>query len=99
MNETVNSLPCRSEPARHVKINVCGRDVIMELDTGSAHTVISERIWRTLGSKQQLSKAPQLTAYGGYQLQVLELANVFAKFRGEEKISNDISEVRFRATR
>ena len=56
----------------------------LELDTGSANTVVSERVWRSLGAPN-LSTAPRLTAYGGFSIPILGSAQVTAKFKEEEK--------------
>lgn len=53
----------------------------MELYTGSAHTVISERVWEGI-CKPVLSAPPHLNAYGGFTLPVLSSARVTARFRG-----------------
>ena len=68
--DTVNSLTSRRVPAHHVNVEVNIHNIQLELDTGSANTVVSERVWRSLGDPN-LSRAPQLTAYRGFSIPVL----------------------------
>ena len=87
-DSTVNALSSNIWQARHVDIMISGAQIRMELDTGSAHTVVSERVWRTIGSPA-LSTAPQLTDYGGFALPIRGSAQILAKFRQEERSSFD----------
>ena len=82
--ETVNALQNGSQPASHATLDICGKPVRMELDTGSAHTVVNDKIWHEIGAPV-LSSAPKLTAYGGFQLPIKGSAEVSARFQGEEK--------------
>ena len=86
-NDTVNAIGDRTEPARHATLTVQGRQLQMELDTGSAHFVVDERVWKTLGSPK-LTNAPSLTAYGGFSLSVMRQANVEVRFQGEIRTLN-----------
>ena len=70
--------------ARHATLSVMGQQLKMELDTGSAYTVISEYTWHSIGSPA-LNPAPTLTAYGGFPLSVLGQAEVTVQFHGEVK--------------
>ena len=54
----------------------------MELDTGSAHSVVGEQVWKTLGSPI-LTNAPSLTAYGGFPLSLIWQVDVEVGFQGE----------------
>ena len=83
-DDTINSLNGTSEPAKNATLVINGEKLSLELDTGSAHTVICERIWKLLGSPR-LSNPPQLKAYGGFKLPVRGTAQVSARFKGEEK--------------
>ena len=65
-------------------VEVNGHNLQLKLDTGSANTVVSERVWRSLNAPT-LSTAPQLTAYGGFSIQVLGSAQVIAKFKDDVK--------------
>ena len=67
-----------------MNVEVNGHNLQLELDTGSANIVVSERVWRSLGAPN-LSTAPQLTAYGGFSIPVLWSAQVTAKFNKEVK--------------
>ena len=82
--KTDNSLTSSLVPAHHVNVEVNGHNLQLELDTGSANTVVSERVWRSFGAIN-LSTAPQLTAYGGFLIPVLGSAQVTAKFKEKVK--------------
>ena len=71
-------------PAHHVNVELNGHNLQLELHTGSANTVVSERVWRLLGAPN-LSTAPQLTVYGGFSIPVLGSAQVTATFKEEVK--------------
>ena len=80
----VNSLTSPRVPDHHVNVEFNGHNLQLELDTGSANTVVSERVWRSLGVPN-LSTAPQLTAYRKFSIPVFGLAQVTAKFKEEVK--------------
>ena len=82
--ENVNLLTSPRVPAQHVNVEVIGHNVQLELENGSANTVVSERVWRSLCASN-LSTAPQLTTYGAFSIPVLGSAQVTAKFKMEEK--------------
>lgn len=67
-------------PARHVTIQVNSQSLSMELDTGSAHTVNSEAVWKYIG-RPALKTGPRLTAYGGSTLSVVGSARVVVRFK------------------
>ena len=65
-------------------IAVMGQELLIKLDIGSAHSVVSERVWKSLGSPT-LTTAPKLSAYGGFPLSVLGRAIVTVGFQGKTK--------------
>ena len=68
--DTVNEIEGVAVPPLHATITVNGSDLKMELDTGSGHSVVNEQVWRELGFPI-LTPAPKLSAYGGFQFNVL----------------------------
>lgn len=76
-NNTNFAIQNRSEPAFFVQPSVNGSSVNMELDTGSANTVISDKVWHAIG-EPSLNSAPQLPAYGGFKLPVKGSTQVHA---------------------
>ena len=72
---TIKAIGCRADSALQVTITVNNQQLKMELETGSAYTVVDKQIWKLIGSPA-LAKAPSLTAYGGYPLLVLGQAEV-----------------------
>ncbi len=66
----VHSVPASSCSSR-VSINILGQDVPMELDTGAAATVISEAVWKDLGSPALSSCNQIFTAYDGHSISPL----------------------------
>lgn len=76
-DESVNCIQTKNcsvltliEPARNVYVKVTIQLVRIELDSGTTHTVISERIWEGI-RKPVLAAPPNITAYGAFTLPVL----------------------------
>lgn len=81
-NETVNAFQSSSNPATHATVEVCGKRIRMELDTGSTHTVVSDKVWNEIGAPV-LETALKFTAYGLFQLPIKGAADVFVRFQEE----------------
>ena len=82
--EPVNSLTSPRLPAHHVNVKENGHNLQLEFDTGSANTVVSERVWRSLCAPY-LSTPPQIIAYKRFSIPVLGSAQVTAKFKEKVK--------------
>jgi predicted aspartyl protease len=54
-----------------VQISINGRPIVMELDTGSAVTILNEKTWRQLGKPRLEDSSAYLTSYSGHRLSIL----------------------------
>ena len=70
----IEALPAHStESIFAMKVN--GKEVLMQVDTGAAASLISEKIWRSLGSPPLQPSNRLLSAYDGHRMKPLgELA-------------------------
>lgn len=85
----VQSLPANTCSSR-VTINILAQDVVMELDTGAAATVISESVWRDLGSPTLTTSDQIFTAYDGHR--ILPLGKLHTSLcRGDKSVEADVT--------
>ena len=66
----VDSFPTNSVQSR-ITLLLNDKEVTMELDTGASVTLISEKMWRDLGSPRLEQSQKLFTAYDGHKLQPL----------------------------
>jgi hypothetical protein len=63
----LSALPAH-QIASHVTVQLGGKEAIMEIDTGAAATIISDHLWRSLGSPTLSPSGKLFTAYDGHRI-------------------------------
>ena len=68
-----------------IKVEISGvfREIICEFDTGAAVSVMSELIWKRLGSPNLKTSSRKLSVYSGKPLKLLGVLPTVAEYKGK----------------